>query len=229
MPEVTRIESILNQFPRFAELPGDVKAAVAAAAIQRRLRAGQVIYLEGEPAEYLYLLAKGWVKATRITRQGREQTMMFLRPVDIFGDIAIFTGQSYPGTVVALEDVEVWAISAQTILDLSARHPPLAMAVIRHLGERVLHYIDLAEDLSLRTVEARLANALLQHAEWQDGRLAAQRRHWATFDEMAAHLGTVRDVLSRALHTLEDEGLIEIHRSRIVILEPKALAERSKL
>jgi CRP/FNR family transcriptional regulator len=202
MPEVTHIVSIFDQLPHFAELPAEVKTAIAAACIRRRLRAGQVIYIEGEPAEYVYLLAEGWVKATRITRQGREQAMMFLQPVDVFGDIAVFTGQPYPGTVVALEDVLLYAIPAHTILDLVARYPALALLVIRRMGARVLHYINLVEDLSLRSVEARLANTLLQHAELRAGQLVVPRRHWATFDEMAVRLGTVRDVLSRTLRAL---------------------------
>ena len=50
---------------------------------------------------------------------------MFLRPVEVFGDIAVFTGTAYPGTVVALEDVSVWVIPAKAILDFNpaASHP----------------------------------------------------------------------------------------------------------
>ncbi|MBN1666646.1 MAG: Crp/Fnr family transcriptional regulator [Anaerolineales bacterium] len=229
MSEVARILSAFDQLPHFADLPAEVKTAIAVAAIQRRLRAGQVIYVEGEPAEYVYLLAEGWVKATRITRQGREQAMMFLQAVDVFGDIAVFTGQPYPGTVVALEDVLLYAIPAHRILDLVARYPALALLVIRRMGARVLDYINLVEDLSLRSVEARLANTLLQHAELRAGHLVVPRRHWATFDEMAARLGTVRDVLSRTLRALEQEALLEVQRSEIIILDPQALAERGKL
>jgi len=177
----------------------------------------------------VYILESGWVKATRMTREGREQAMMFLRPVEVFGDIAVLTGTTYPGTVVALEDVDVWVISAQTILDLIPRHPEFAMAVIRHLGERVLHYIRLVEDLSLRSVESRLANTLLRYAELHDGQLIVPRREWTTFDEMAVRLGTVRDVLSRALKTLEAEKLLRVEKQAIVLLDPKGLEERGRV
>ena len=128
-----------------------------------------MIYLEGEPAESIFILESGWVKATRMTREGREQAMMFLRPVEVFGDIAVFTGTTYPGTVAALEPVDVWTVPARTLLDLIPHYPDLAMAVIRHLAERVIHYVNLVEDLSLRSVEARLAHTLLQNAQLQDG------------------------------------------------------------
>jgi CRP/FNR family transcriptional regulator len=164
-----------------------------------------------------------------MTREGREQAMMFLRAVEVFGDIAVLTSTTYPGTVVALEDVDVWVIPARTILDIIPRYPEFAMAVIRHLGERVLHYISLVEDLSLRSVEARLANTLLRYAELHDGQLVVPRREWATFDEMAVRLGTVRDVLSRALKTLEAENLLRVEKHAIVVFDPKRLEERGRL
>jgi CRP/FNR family transcriptional regulator len=211
------------------ELPDEIQQVIAASALSRHFDAGQVIYVEGEPAESIYILEAGWVKATRMTREGREQAMMFLRPVEVFGDIAVLTGTTYPGTVVALEDVEVWVIPARTLLDLIPRSPEFAMAVIRHLGERVLHYISLVEDLSLRSVEARLANTLLRYAELHDGQLLVPRREWTTFDEMAVRLGTVRDVLSRALKTLEAENLLRVEKQAIVLLDPKGLEERGRL
>jgi len=213
----------------FNSLPPEVQNTIAAAAVPRYFDAGQVIYIEGETAEYIYILERGWVKATRMSRDGREQAMLFLRPVEIFGDIAVFTGTTYPGTVTALEAVDAWQVPSATLMALVKQHPELALAVIRKLGERVLHYIELVEDLSLRSVEARLANTLLQHAEEVDGYLIVPRHAWTTFDEMAVRLGTVRDVLGRALKTLEAEGLLKVGKKEIVLLDAKGLAERGSL
>ena len=229
MNNFDQIKNALQRIRHFNDLPDEIQQGIAASATHRHFDAGQVIYVEGEPAESIYILESGWVKATRMTREGREQAMIFLRPVEVFGDIAVFTGTTYPGTVVALEAVDVWIIPAKTILNLIPRHPDLAMAVIRHLGGRVLHYISLVEDLSLRSVEARLANTLLRNAEVQDGQLIVPRREWTTFDEMAVRLGTVRDVLSRALKTLEAEGLLRVEKQAIILLDPKGLAEHGNL
>jgi CRP-like cAMP-binding protein len=229
MNNLAHIKNVLQRLRHFAELPDEIQQVMAASALHRHFDAGQVVYVEGEPAESIYILETGWVKATRMTREGREQAMMFLRPVDVFGDIAVLTGTTYPGTVVALDDVDVWVVPARTILDLIPRYPEFAMAVIRHLGERVLHYIRLVEDLSLRSVEARLANTLLRYAELQDGQLIVPRRDWTTFDEMAIRLGTVRDVLSRALKTLEAENLLRVEKHTIILIDPKKLEERGRL
>lgn len=224
-----RLKALLARIRHFDSLPPEVQERLAASAVSCHFNAGQVIYVEGEPAESIYILETGWVKATRMTREGREQAMMFLRPVEIFGDIAVFTGTTYPGTVVALEAVEAWSIPSKVILDLIPRHTELAMAVIRRLSERVLHYVGLVEDLSLRSVESRLASTLLRNSELQDGRLVVPRREWTTFDEMAVRLGTVRDVLSRALKTLEAEDLLRVEKQAIVLLDPQGLERRGNL
>lgn len=224
-----RLNALLARVRHFDGLPFEVQERLAALAHPRHFEAGQVIYIEGEPAEVFYLLERGWIKATRMSRDGREQAMLFLESGELFGDIAVFSGRTYPGTVVALESVDVWTIPAREFLALTKQYPELAMAVIRHLSDRVLHYIGLVEDLSLRSVESRLANTLLQHAEARNGQLIVPRRDWTTFDEMAVRLGTVRDVLSRGLKTLEAEGLLKVEKQAIVLLDPKGLTKRGNL
>ncbi len=121
MNSSTQAKTVLQRLRHFGELPDEIQLEIAGAATRRHFDAGQVIYLEGEPAEFIYFLETGWIKATRVTREGREQAMMFLHPVEVFGDIAVFTSTTYPGTVVALEGVDVWVVPAQTILDLIPR------------------------------------------------------------------------------------------------------------
>jgi CRP-like cAMP-binding protein len=223
---IERAMQMLKSTKHLKELPEDVLMDIASAARQQTFDAGQVIYLEGEHSDTVYLLESGWVKATRMTPDGREQALLFLKPPEVFGDIAVFTGTPYPGTVVALEPVTVWTIQATHLKRLITSHPELAWAVIQRLGERVMYFIGLVEDLSLRSVEARLANTLLQHAHVQKGQLVVQRRPWATFDMMATRLGTVRDVLRRALRNLENEGLLKVEKRAIVILDPEGLERR---
>lgn len=224
--QATRVRAVLTRIRHFDNLPAELLEKIASISGLHHFEAENVIYLEGEPAEAVYILERGWVKATRISHQGREQAMMFLRPVEIFGDVAVFAGQPYPATVTALESVSVWVLPAQALMNLVASHPALALVMIRRLSERVLYYAGLVEDISLRSVEARLAKMLLQNAEVREDKLIVPRREWTTFDEMAVRLGTVRDVLSRALKTLEGEGLLQVEKQAIILLDAQRLAER---
>jgi CRP-like cAMP-binding protein len=221
-----KARNALKSVKHIADLPEHVLNDIAHFSRLRYYKAGQVIYLEGEQAETLYLLESGWVKATRMSPDGREQALLFLKPGEIFGDISVLTDTPYPGTVTALEEVAVWTIDKSSLLKLINRHPNLAMAVIRRLGERVMYFIGLIEDLSLRSVEARIANTLLKHAHIKGTQLIVPRRSWTTFDMMATRLGTVRDVLRRALRNLEDEGLLKVEKQAIIILDREGLERR---
>ena len=212
----------------FSALPAEVSDALARQMIPRAYTAGQLLCLEGEPGEYVYLLEKGWVKGVRTATDGREQAALFLRDGEFFGDEAVFSGAAYPVTVVALEKVSAWAIQGAALVDLSGRYPALALACLEHLSARVLYYVQLVEDLGLRSVQARIAHTLLNHAELREGVLIIPRRSWTTLDEMATRLGTVRDVLSRSLSALESEGILRLERSQIIILDPQKVLERGK-
>jgi CRP-like cAMP-binding protein len=218
---------VLSAVRLFNELPPQVQQVLASVAVPRHFNEGQVIFVEGEPANWIYIIESGWVKASRMSPEGREQALLFLKKGDVFGDVAALTNTTYPGTVVALEAVKVWAIDKRDIIELITNHSELALAVIRSLGQRILYYIGLVEDLSLRNVEARLAHTLLKNAEYTDGQLLVKRHAWTTFDRMANRLGTVRDVLSRALRSMEEEGLLRVEKHAIILLDPEGLAKRS--
>jgi len=113
----------LSKVRYFSELPRPVLEALAGAAVQRLYAAGQVNYLEGEPANELDILETDWMKATRMSVEGRKQSLLVLRTGEVFGDRAVLICTSYPGTVTVLEAVEAWAIEPSVILGLIERHP----------------------------------------------------------------------------------------------------------
>jgi len=109
-------------------------------------------------------------------------------------------------------------------LDLLARYPDLAVGIIENLAASARHLLSLVEDLSLRTVSARLAKLLLTEAVGGD---EAPRR--VTQQEMAAQLGTVREMVGRVLNGFEKEGLIRFDRHRIIILDREGLEEKAMM
>lgn len=219
----------LGFIPYLRNLPVQVKKELISASVLHHYESGQVIYLEGEPASAVYFLVSGRVKSARITSAGREQIMNFLKPGEIFGDIAVFSGTPYPATVIALEPTAAGAITASTLVELMRAYPDLSLAILHKMSSRVLHYLDLVEDLSLRSVEARLAKWLLQKAVLDDGQMTVTRQKWDTIESLATHLGTVRDVLGRAMKKLSQDGLIQASRKKIIILDVKGLVRRAAL
>ncbi|NPA27151.1 MAG: Crp/Fnr family transcriptional regulator [Chloroflexi bacterium] len=221
-----RFYRLIARIPEFQHVPEAVRQAFAAVAQAQAYGPGQMIYPRGEPATHIFLLERGWVKATRSSCQGREQATLFLRAPEIFGDIAVLTQEPYLCTVTTLESVMVWRIPAATFQAQLERCHPLALAFTHRLAKRVQHLVDLVEDLGLCSVETRVARTLLRHARFQQGRWVVLRQDWTTIEQMAIRLGTVRDVLNRVLRNLEREGLIEVRRREIVLRDPEGLAQR---
>lgn len=216
--------ALLASAPYFAELDPQTLDAVAREAIRRDLAADGLLFLEGEPCAGLWIVAEGRLKGVRSSPSGREQTLSVFRPGDVFNAVGVFTGAPNPITVIALEPSILWLVPRDAVRRLMDRHPDLTHSVVRHLSERVLALVDLVEDLSLRTVEMRLARVLLEQASDE----VLHRRPWATQAEMAARLGTVTFVLNRALRAFEEEGLISVKRRKIEILDPEGLRIRAE-
>lgn len=111
----------------------------------------------------------------------------------------------------------LYVFPANDLRGLVGQCPDLALSLLRDFAEKLDHLTDLVEDLSLRSVRSRLARFLLEQA---DERPAAPR--W-TQDEMAARLGTVRDVVGRTLRAFADAGWVRMDRQRIVLLDREGL------
>jgi len=213
-----RALALMHSVPYFARLDADAMKAAAARAISRDYGRGAVIFLEGDPCAGLHIIQEGRVKLYKVSPEGREQVVKLPGPGEVFNEVAVFDGGPNPVSAMAALDATVWVIDCASMRDLVSRFPALAAAVIENLAARSRHLLSLVEDLSLRTVSARLAKLLLSQAQTggEASRLTSQQ-------EMAAQLGTVREMVGRVLRNFEEAGLIRMDRHRIVILDPEGL------
>jgi CRP/FNR family transcriptional regulator len=221
MEKVESLEQtgLLKAVSYFSDVDRAALQRVAQSAVRRAYDAGQVILIEGEPCTGLYVVESGWLKVVKIGLDGREQVLQTLRAGEVFNAISVFTDAPNQASVSALEPSVVWIIQREALMKLMDEHPALAQHVIKDLAGRVMHLVRLVEDLSLRSVEARLARLLLEQAEGA----SVKRRRWATQAEMASRLGTVPDVVNRALRKLSEQGLIHVERHQIQILNREEL------
>lgn len=213
----------LQTIPILRGLDPTSLAKVAQRAIQRTYAPGAVIFLEGDAAPAFYYVDSGWVKVVKMSPDGREQILYVWGPGDTFGGMGVFVSQLAPATAIALEATDIWILPSDAIREMFTANPALALPVIEFMANRISELIELVADLSLHTVTARLARLLLEQAEAD----VIHRRSWATQAEMAARLGTVPDVLNRALHTLVEEKLIELARQQIRILDRPGLTAKT--
>lgn len=186
---------------------------------------GAVIFLENEISAGLCALETGWVKVVKFSLDGREQVLRYFGPGEVFSEIGIFLARPNPATAIALEPVALWRLHHAALQPLLTAQPELLLHVMANMADRIAHLAELVADLSLHTVEVRLARLLLESGTDN----ALERPSWLTQSELAARLGTVPDVLSRALRALADVGLIHFDRRRIIILDRPGLIQRAQL
>jgi CRP-like cAMP-binding protein len=214
-------QHLLRRVSFCAELPEPIVAALASIAAPARHPAGSLIQIEGDQADVMYIVARGRVKIARIGANGREQVMNVIPAGGHFNTVPIFDDGPCPANAEALDDVELLALPREALLGVVERHPPLALALLKEFTGRLRHLVNLVDELALHSVQGRLAGLLLAQAE------AAGRGEIApplTQAEMAARLGTVREMVGRTLKNLEALGLIALERGQIAILDRVGLA-----
>lgn len=211
---------LLRAVPYFAPLGEEALADVAARLIIRQVAAGQIIFLEGSPCAGLHIVVKGLAKVYRASAEGREQVLALLGPGDSCNEVPVVDGGPNPANLAAVEPTTVLILSQADMSQLLVIYPALNKAVIRSLAARCRQLVARVYSLSFLSVRARLADFLLQQEQLGH---PLDRRLW-TQEEIATQIGTVREVVGRALSALADEGLIRLDRHHISVLDRKGLA-----
>lgn len=190
-----------------------------------RFEPGQRLFDEGAPCQAMYLLLQGAVKIHKVSPAGKEQVLRQLRPGQIFGAPPLFMPDGrYPATAVALAASRALCVPKNALLRLLKEEPDLMLKALGQVSAQAQAMVRLAESISLSSVPERVAGHLLALARAQGGPRPGQVLELATSQaELAAQLGTVREVLGRTLHKLRREGVLEVKGRRIVLLQPQRL------
>ena len=231
---MNELKLALSQFPILAGLDSQIQQAIVARAHERAYDAGQMITLAGEPSQAVYLVAQGRLRSQRCSMEGREYVLHDLGPGECFNLTSALDGGQNLSTVTAVSDVVLYAISAADLRSILDQYPALSLALLSHLTRRVRHLSDAVEGLALYDVRIRLARCLLGYTGRQNenarspgegaSRGETPRNSWLcppylTQGELAAQIGTVRDVVGRTLRSFTREGLIRRERGQVVITD----------
>jgi CRP/FNR family transcriptional regulator len=228
---MTAMAATLRQVPYFTELDEARLRTLAASVRERRYDAGAMVLVEGEPCEGLGFVVSGRVKVFKMSAEGKEQVLRLLGPGRTFNDVPVFDGGSNPGSIQAVEPSVIGTVPKAVVASLVESHPKVAAAVIRVLASRLRSLTLMIEDLSLRGVVARVAKLLYDCTQGHPALVedpAGICHHRLTQHEIATMTGSVREVVQRALKTLERDGVIRMERARVVVLDAQALERWSE-
>jgi CRP/FNR family transcriptional regulator len=203
----------IDKIPLFSSLQAKTRSAISARAFTRKLPSGSTLLIEGMPAESCYFVLTGEVRALRMNTEGRVQVLARFKSGDPINIISLLSNDKINrATIEALDEVTVLVLSASDFSDLILSYPDFSILLLHQLAARLSKITDLAADLSLYAVRARLARFLIELAD-----LTPTPSGW-TQDEIAAHIGTVRDVVGRLLRDFEAAGIIQRQRGQIILL-----------
>jgi len=210
----------LKKLPYFTGLDLAVLESIRKYVFEKKAERGEILAFEGEPSDVLYFVFAGVVKAFKTSADGKEQIFRIVRPGESFNDVPVLSGGVNLVSAEAMGTVVLNGIKKKDLEAIIREHPPVALNVIQVLSLRIQELVALVEDFSFRHVTSRVAKMLLEYADHKAGdgpRLTQQ--------EMAAMIGTAREMVGRSLKNLEGAGIIRMERNRIVIADPRALRE----
>ncbi len=216
------------------ELSAAGVARLAAASTAYAFERGTMIFEPVREPQYVYLLEKGLVRIYRASAGGDELTLGYVRPGEIFGELAMFSDRARESYAVAVEPSTVIKVERDVFADVIRSRASVVFSVAKQVGERFKQIESRAEDLVFRSARARLASILLQLAKVfpdagseRDASGRPQVDIRTTHSELATLIGAARPTVSIALAELEEAGRIRRANGRIVIVDKAALEQEA--
>lgn len=213
----------LSTSPIFSELSQDEQLLLAERGILRNYQKGHVLTRYGDVWPNLLLVVEGEIDVFKESGEGRKLLISTIAPGEVFWGLAFFhDNAAMPVSLQArcLSSVILW--SREALLPTILENGHMGWELCRLLSARMLQASAMVEGLAFQPVACRLAHFLIDFApEAGDGPIARS----FTLDDVAARIGTTREVVCRFLQRFADQGLIEITRSEFVIVERQQLRE----
>lgn len=204
----------LRQSNLFSSLSDEHLAQVALVAHERCLERNEILFLEGAPAEHLFVVVTGAIRAYRINKKGREQIIHVERAGATLAEVPMFDDGPYPATAAAEEQSIVLAIGREDFKELCLREPLVTYSALKIISARLRRHVELVSALSLQEVSSRLARLLLDEARATGQCSGTEIRFEVklTNQQLAARIGSVREVVSRILNRFAAEGVIKVEK-----------------
>jgi CRP/FNR family transcriptional regulator, cyclic AMP receptor protein len=224
-PMSEKNETVLRKTPLFANLTDVEMRSLAGRVNNRRFERGALLFSEGDPCTGLFLVASGKIRIFKLSPTGREQVLAVEGAGSSFAELPVFDGGNYPASASALEDAEVLFISRKDFQNFCREHPEVALKVLAVVGSRLRRLVGIIEDLSFTTVRHRLIALLLRLAQASGtaSKEGVRLELTKTHQDLAAELGTVRELVSRNLSRLQAEGFLEVDGRRIIVKDLSGL------
>jgi len=181
---------------------------------------GKIFYMPEQTGEVLFLLKEGRVQLYRISPAGKKLVIATLGPGTFFGEMSLVGQGMHNAFAEAVEECLLCVMSRTDLERLMRNHPEVAFRFVEALGRRLTEVETHLEDMAFKSLPARLASLLL-HLAAEAG--SDRQVDGYTHQDLAEMLGTYRETITQTLNEFRQEGLVELGRKHILILDQVAL------
>jgi len=217
--------NILKKAPVFGDLNDDHLEQIGNVTIEKNLRKGTIIFMEGDKGEAFYFIKSGKVKIYKTTPDGRELIFAILSDGDVFAEVALFNDVAYPAGAEVLEDSCIGMIRNEDLEDLIKKNSDIALHVIKVFSKKLYSSQQKVKELALGDTYARTAQTIIKLAQ-SNGKETSEGIELQlnlSRQDLANLIGTARETVSRALSQFKKEGSINIDRKKIIIKDMEKL------
>jgi CRP/FNR family transcriptional regulator, cyclic AMP receptor protein len=217
----------LGNVRHFLKLPLSDRLAIILAGQMRLFSPDTVIFSEEEPCSGMFVLLKGHVHICKLGLKGQQSIIADIDPVIMFNEVALLDGGPNPYTAIATQNCFAWQISRPAYQKLLHRfgqdqYTEVSLGLLGIMASRYRQLLNSYADLSFLTVPDRVAKLIYELSE--QGQVSINRRE-NSINEMAAHITSAPEAISRALTILKLQGIITTTRATITVIEPEELAK----
>jgi CRP/FNR family transcriptional regulator len=187
---------------------------------QENVEKGGIFLFEGEWSDFLYFLISGVVKVYKTSSDGKEQILHLVHEGESLNDVSTFDGGPNAASMLAMTPVVLYKMKKSDLKAILRNHQRIVNNVLRALAARVRRDCSLVSELSFTQVTGRLAKTLLKLA-------GEEADYWPrlTQQDLAAMIGTTREVVNRSLRVMEEKGAIRLERHGVSVTNPAILEE----
>jgi CRP-like cAMP-binding protein len=215
----------LKKIPLLADLNPETVARLAETVQLLEVRRRQVVYLPGDPGQTLYFVNGGRVKISKVTRDGKELTLAYRGPGEIFGELALVDGGPREEMAEAVENALITEIERGEFERLLQKEGMVGYRLTKIFAQRRREIENKIENLVFKDVNAKLAQLLLRlgseyGVDDARGTLVALK---ITHQEMANLIGSTRETVSLTLSQFKRKGLIHTDGRKVILTDPEGL------
>ncbi len=225
----TSVVELLGKVPLFAELHRSELEKLARLLKRKRLKSGETLFLEGSAGSYMYIIGSGAVKIVTRSMDGRQVQVALLGPLDVIGELSALDGKPRSGEAIAVEQTELYMLSAASLKSFVLEHPTVAWELLKVLAGRLRKTDEAVADAAFLDVPGRVAKKLVELGESQGVQVAGGTKIDIpiTQEELAAMIGATREGVNRALSSFSSMGFVERRGRYYVLKDVEGLRRRA--